>query len=170
MKEAQNRRIQRIYRELLLLCRPFVHKHDVAKLRKAFDIVLEYHRPTWEETGQDYIYHSIEVAKIVIRELNLGVTSVICALLHNVVDNKKVTIEQIQEGFGMEVATIVEGYVKLSDLQTEKISVQSDNFRKLYLSIISDIRVILIKLAHRLQDMRNFGQVRNTGKDRFLEE
>lgn len=153
-----------------MLCRPFVRKDDAVRLRKAFEIVLEYHRPTWEETGREYIYHSIEVAKIVIRELNLGVTSVVCALLHNVVDGRKVTLVQVREVFGKDVATIVEGYTRLSDLQTEKISVHSENFRKLYLSIIKDIRVILIKLAHRVQDLRNFSQISPERRERFLEE
>ncbi|MCD4735494.1 MAG: RelA/SpoT family protein, partial [Bacteroidales bacterium] len=140
------------------------------KLRKAYELVLEYHRPNWEETGEDHVYHSIEVARIVTRELNLGVTSVVCALLHNVVDGKKITITDIRKTFGKNVAIIVEGYTKLSGLDTEKINVHSENFRKLYLTIIKDIRVILIKLAHRLQDMRYFSCVDKKKGELFLNE
>ncbi|RLD54876.1 MAG: RelA/SpoT family protein, partial [Bacteroidetes bacterium] len=142
-------RIQFIYRDLLTFCKPYIRKNEGKTLRAAFDLVLRFHQPGWEKTRVEYLYHSIEVAKIVVKELNLGITSVVCALLHNVVDNKTVTIDDIRKQFGSEVAVIVDGYTQLSEMQTEKISVHSDNFRKLYLSLIGDIRVILIKLAHR---------------------
>ncbi len=163
-------RIQLIYRDLLTLCKPYIRKDEGKTLRAAFDLVLEFHQPGWEKTRVEYLYHSIEVAKIVIKELNLGITSVVCALLHNVVDNKTVTIDDIRKQFGPEIAVIVDGYTQLSDLQTEKISVHSDNFRKLYLSLIGDIRVILIKLAHRLFDLRHFDKLDEQRKQRFLAE
>jgi GTP pyrophosphokinase len=166
----KDNRIQLIYHDLLVLCKPFIRKNEGKVLRDAFDLVLKFHQPGWEKTRVEYLYHSIEVAKIVIKELNLGVTSVVCALLHNVVDDKTVTIDDIRKQFGTEVAVIVDGYAKLSELQTEKISVHSDNFRKLYLSLIGDIRVILIKLAHRLFDLRNFNKLDEQRKQRFLTE
>ncbi len=166
----KDNRIQLIYRDLLSLCKPFVRKDEGKALRAAFDLVLKFHQPGWEKTRVEYLYHSIEVAKIVLKELNLGMTSVVCALLHNVVDNEAVTIDDIRKQFGPEVAVIVDGYTRLSELQTEKISVHSDNFRKLYLSLIGDIRVILIKLAHRLFDLRNFDKLDDERKKRFLAE
>jgi GTP pyrophosphokinase len=168
--EKNSRRIREIYKELLTFCLPHFNKHELIRLRKAFELVLIYHRPNWEETGEDYVYHSIEVAKIALKELNLGATSVICALLHNVVDENKVKLSDIEQDFGSEVVTILQGHSALSAIQTEKISVHSDNFRKLYLSLIKDIRVILIKLAHRVNDMRHFQHISKEKQDKFLEE
>ena len=165
-----NRRIRSNYSEILRLCRPFLKKKELPQLRDAFMFVLDYHRQDWEETGEEYLYHSIEVAKIALQELNLGTTTVICSLLHNVVDGEKVTVKTIRDKFGDEVAVIVEGYTKLSNIQTEKISVNSGNFRELYLSLVKDIRVILIKLAHRLFDMRNFGQLSEFQRNRYTNE
>jgi GTP pyrophosphokinase len=167
---GSNNRIVGIYRDLLKTCRPFIRKPEQILLRKAYELVLEYHRPSWEETGEEYIYHSLEVAKIALKELNLGIPSVICALLHNVVDHKRLKIEEVQQSFGNEISVIVEGYVRLSEIPTHKISVQSENFRKLFLSLIKDIRVILIKLAHRLYDMRTFENLSEEKKKRFLLE
>ncbi len=139
-------------------------------LRDAFMFVLDYHKQDWQETGEEYLYHSIEVAKIALQELNLGTTTVVCSLLHNVVDGERVTVKTIKDRFGEEVAVIVEGYTKLSNIQTEKISVHSGNFRELYLSLVKDIRVILIKLAHRLFDMRNFSRLSEVQRNRYVNE
>ena len=170
MNKEQINRIRLIYLELLRLCMPVIKKGELKKLRLAFEMVLEYHRPTWEETGEEYLFHSIDVAKIILKEINLGVTSVICALLHNVVDDDKITIQLIRKRFGNEIAEIVDGYNKLSELQTEKISIHSENFRNLYLSLITDIRVILIKLGHRLLDMRNYDKLNPVKQKKFILE
>ncbi|MBM3436913.1 MAG: HD domain-containing protein, partial [Bacteroidetes bacterium] len=167
---ARNTKVRDNYRDLLRFCKPFIDKNETRLLRKAYEMVLEYHRPTWEATGEEYVYHSIGVAKITLIELNLGIPSVICALLHNVPDNAKIKIQDIKNIFGEEISVITEGYVKLSGIQTEKVSFNSENFRKLYLSLIRDIRVILIKLAHRLYDMRNFTPLTSEKKNRFLRE
>ncbi|MCF8378342.1 MAG: RelA/SpoT family protein [Bacteroidales bacterium] len=140
------------------------------KLREAFEMVLNFHKDNWAETGEDYIYHSIGVAKITLKELNLGVTSVICSLVHNIVDGDKITLKDISDRFGEEVAVITEGYIRLSEIKTEKISIHSENFRKLYLSLVKDIRVILIKLAHRLHDMRTYELIPEEKQQRFLQE
>lgn len=149
---------------------PFSKKHEIQQLRKAYELVLKHHQPNWEKSGEDYVYHSIEVAKIALTELNLGIPSVICALLHNVVDDYNIKLEDIKSAFGEEVAIIVTGYIQLSEVQTEKISIHSENFRKLYLSLVKDIRVILVKLAHRLHDMRNFKRLPEEKKSKFLLE
>lgn len=167
---VNNQRIQKIYRSLLEYCTPILNKNESKRLRKAFNRVLQFHYPNWEKTGNDYYYHSIEVAGVALKEVNLGMTSVICALLHNVVDDSKQNIAEIRKEFGEEVAVIVEDYNKLSKIETEKISIHSDNFRKLYLSMVQDIRVILIKLAHRLYDMRNFESIPDSKKSKFLAE
>lgn len=159
-----------IYRELLNLCKPFIRKDELTQLRKAYEMVIQYHRPTWEDTGEDYIYHSLEVAKVALQELNLGIPSVICALLHNVVDGQQVKYIDIKDQYGEEIAVILDGYMKLSEIRTEKISIHSENFRKLYLSMVKDIRVILIKLAHRLHDMRKFEMLPELKREKFLQE
>lgn len=169
-KDINNRRIREIYRELLGFCRPFIREGEASRLRQAFEMVLLRHRSTWELTGEDYVYHSIGVARIALKELNLGMTSVICSLLHNVVDGSDVKPDQISKEFGEDVAIILEGYSRLSGIKTEKISVHSDNFRRLYLSLVKDIRVILIKLAHRLYDMRNFESLDESSREKFLQE
>jgi GTP pyrophosphokinase len=169
-EESGNVKIKENYRELLRFCKPFIDRNEVIQLRKAYELVLEYHRQSWEETGEEYVYHSIGVARIALIELNLGIPSVICALLHNILDYSKVKSEDIQKTFGEEIMLLTEGYVKLSGIQTEKVSYHSENFRKLYLSLVSDIRVVLIKLAHRMYDLRNFDRLTDTKKERFLLE
>ncbi len=168
--KVDNKRIVEIYKELLGFCKPFIKKEEIAKLRNAYELVLKHHRPNWEKTGEDFVYHSIGVAKIALKELNLGITSVICSLLHNVVDEYNIKQEDIQDQFGSDVAIILDGHSKLSEIKTEKISVHSDNFRKLYLSLVKDIRVILIKLAHRLHDMRNYYLIEEHKREKFLQE
>ncbi len=170
IQQETNRKIKANYLQLLRLCKPFIKKKELPEVRKAFEFILDYHRKDWEETGEDYLYHSIEVAKIALEELNLGTTSVICSLLHNVIDGERVTVKTIRDTFGDEIAVIVDGYTKLSNIRTEKISVHSGNFRELYLSLVKDIRVILIKLAHRLFDMRNFDKLSDGQKTRYINE
>ncbi len=167
---SNTKRIQEIYRDLLHTCKPFMKKEEQNKLREAFELVMEFHKPEWESTGEKELNHVVEIAKIVLKELNLGATSVICALLHNVVDYKTFTIEKISDRFGEEAAIIVEGFTKLSEIKTEKISVQSESFRRLYLSLVKDFRVILIKLAHRLYDMRNFENLSDAKQTKSLLE
>ena len=104
LREAESKRIREIYRDLLGFCKPFIKRDEQKQLRKAFELVLQYHRPDWERTGEEYVFHSIEVARIALKELNLGVTSVICALLHNVVDDFDVQLKEIKEQFGKDVA------------------------------------------------------------------
>jgi GTP diphosphokinase / guanosine-3',5'-bis(diphosphate) 3'-diphosphatase len=161
---------KQIYRELISVCKPFAGKTDLIKLRKAFELQWEHHEQSWKITKEDYIFHSIQVARIVLEELNLGMTSLICTLLHNVTDNNPVTLSRISEDFGTEVSVILEGFTKLSDIKTEKVSLHSDKFRQLFLSMVKDIRVILIKLAHRLYDMRNYQKLPEEKKSVFLRE
>lgn len=155
------------YRELLDLSHT---AEDRRRLKDAYRLVLEIHRDSWEATGREYVYHSIEVARIATREIGLGTTSVICALLHNAVDGSRITLSEVRRRFGSEVADIVEGFTRLSDLQTEKMTLHSENFRKLYLSLVKDIRSILVKLAHRLYDMRNWDSIPERNRQKFLDE
>ncbi|MCD4746393.1 MAG: RelA/SpoT family protein [Bacteroidales bacterium] len=170
VKLEEKRIIRAKYLELLRLCSPFIKKDDIKLIRSAFELTLKAHSDDWEKTGEEYIYHSIEVARIATKEIGLGTTSVICALLHNVVDEKNITFQDIEQNFGKSVISILKGFNKISGLQTEKISLHSDNFRKLYLTLVDDIRVILIKLAHRLYNMRNFDLLPEKKQHKFLSE
>ncbi len=107
-----------------------------------------------EKTGEPYIYHPIEVAKIVANEIGLGATSIACALLHDVIEDSEYTYEDINKMFGKKIADIVNGLTKISVMNHQNISIQSENYRKLLLTLSEDFRVILIKIADRLHNMR----------------
>jgi GTP diphosphokinase / guanosine-3',5'-bis(diphosphate) 3'-diphosphatase len=162
--------IKQAYRELLSFCKHFAKNDDLVKLRKAFELLLEHHRQAESKAAEDDIFHSVKVARIVSEELNLGTTSVICALLHDVRGDDPSIAAQISNDFGSDVSVILEGFTRLSKIKTEKVSLHSDKYRQLFLSLIKDIRVILIKLAHRLYDMRNFRLLPEEKRVRFLRE
>ncbi len=125
-------------------------------IRKAFVLAVNAHKDMRRRTGEPYIYHPIEVARIVSQEINLGTTSVICSLLHDVVEDTDYTLQDIEDMFGEKVAIIIDGLTKIDDLvmNDEDISIQAENFKKIFLSMSEDVRVILIKLADRLHNMR----------------
>ncbi|MDL2228183.1 RelA/SpoT family protein [Bacteroidales bacterium OttesenSCG-928-K03] len=132
-------------------------KEDVALIRKAFDVAVEAHSKDRRKSGEPFIYHPIAVAEITAQELGLGKTSIVCALLHDVVeDNKNYTLDYIKKEFGETVAKIIEGLTKIDKVSSinGSISPQSETFRKILLAFAYDIRVILIKLADRLHNMR----------------
>ncbi|HNE79395.1 MAG: bifunctional (p)ppGpp synthetase/guanosine-3',5'-bis(diphosphate) 3'-pyrophosphohydrolase [Bacteroidetes bacterium] len=123
-------------------------------VRKAFNIAVEAHKEQRRKTGEPYIYHPIEVARICAAEIGLGATSVTAALLHDTVEDTDITLEEVKEMFGQTVADIVDGLTKISGLQFQTDSIQAENFRKVLLTLSRDVRVILIKLADRLHNMR----------------
>jgi GTP pyrophosphokinase len=124
-------------------------------LIKAFNFAYDAHLSMRRKTGEPFIMHPIEVSKIVIKEIGLGVTSVICALLHDTVeDNDEINLENIKERFGDRVAEIVDGLTKIPTVNHGELSEQAATFRKMLMSIPQDLRVILIKLADRLHNMR----------------
>jgi len=123
-------------------------------IRKAFDIALDAHKDQRRKSGEPYIYHPIAVAKIVAKEIGLGATSIACALLHDVIEDSDYTYEDLKKIFGERIAGIVNGLTKISIMNHQNISVQSENYRKLLLTLSEDFRVILIKIADRLHNMR----------------
>jgi len=128
---------------------------DKKVIRKAFDLSVEAHSSQRRKTGEPYIYHPIAVAKIVAYEIGLGVTSIVAALLHDVVEDTDYTLEDIEREFGETVARIVNGLTKISRLNKEQdASIQAENFRKMLLTLNDDVRVILIKIADRLHNMQ----------------
>ena len=152
--ESEKKEILKRYKSLLRACRRTLEKGDKLLIRKAFDIALEAHKDMRRKSGEPYIYHPIAVAHICAEEIGLGTTSVVCALLHDVVEDTDLTLEDIKGLFGEKEAKIIDGLTKISGVFDQGSSQQAENFRKMLLTLSDDIRVILIKLADRLHNMR----------------
>lgn len=155
--EAEKKEILKAYRHLLRNTKRYQAKGDLQLIRKAFDLALEAHKDMRRKSGEPYIYHPLAVAEIVTAEIGLGAKSIVCALLHDVVEDTHITLEDIRSMFGDKVATIIDGLTKISgvfDHTSATTSIQAENFRKMLLTLSSDVRVILIKLADRLHNMR----------------
>lgn len=152
--EAEKKEILKRYRALLRACKPTMEKGDKAQIRKAFDVALENHKDMRRKSGEPYIYHPIAVAQIAAEEIGLGTTSIVCALLHDVVEDTDVSLDEIENLFGKKVARIIDGLTKISGIFDPNSSIQAENFRKMLLTLADDVRVILIKLADRLHNMR----------------
>lgn len=152
--EAEKKEILKRYRALLHACKRTLEKGDKLLIRKAFDISLEAHKNMRRKSGEPYIYHPIAVAHICAEEIGLGTTSVVCALLHDVVEDTDLTLEDIKGLFGEKEAKIIDGLTKISGVFDQGSSLQAENFRKMLLTLSDDVRVILIKLADRLHNMR----------------
>jgi len=152
--EKEKTEILRKYRRLLRRAKPFLKKDDAKQIRKAFNIALEAHKDTRRRSGEPYIYHPIEVALICVDEIGLGTTSIVSALLHDVVEDTEIELEDIEKDFGHKVSTIIDGLTKISGVFEYGSSQQAENFRKMLLTLSKDVRVILIKLADRLHNMR----------------
>lgn len=136
------------------------HRRKVERITKAFNFANQAHAGVKRRSGEPYIMHPIAVARIVCREMGLGSTSICSALLHDVVEDTEYTVEDIKDMFGEKIAQIVDGLTKISGgIFGEQASAQAENFRKLLLTMSDDIRVILIKIADRLHNMRTLGSM-----------
>src|ERR1700712_2736015 len=152
--EAEKNEILKRYRALLRASKSTLQKGDKRMIRKAFDMALESHKNMRRKSGEPYIYHPIAVAQIAAEEIGLGTTSIVCALLHDVVEDTDLTLEDIEREFGKKTAKIIDGLTKISGVFDTNSSLQAENFRKMLLTLADDVRVILIKLADRLHNMR----------------
>ena len=147
--------IEKQFNEILKSCPRCKSKDDKALIRKAFDQANKAHEGMRRRSGEPYFYHPISVAKIAAEEIGLGTTSVVCALLHDVVEDTEITLEDIRVDFGEKVARIIDGLTKISNVFDQGTSsLQAENFRKMLMTLSDDVRVILIKLADRLHNMR----------------
>lgn len=136
------------------------HRRKVERITKAFNFANQAHAGVKRRSGEPYIMHPIAVARIVCREMGLGSTSICSALLHDVVEDTEYMVEDIRDMFGDKIAQIVDGLTKISGgIFGEQASAQAENFRKLLLTMSDDIRVILIKIADRLHNMRTLGSM-----------
>lgn len=152
--EAEKKEILKRYRALLKACKSTLQKGDKRMIRRAFDMALESHKDMRRKSGEPYIYHPIAVAQIAAEEIGLGTTSIVCALLHDVVEDTAISLDDIEREFGKKVAKIIDGLTKISGVFDYNSSLQAENFRKMLLTLADDVRVILIKLADRLHNMR----------------
>ncbi len=152
--EQEKQEILRRYRALLRVLRPKFKKGDKELVRHAFEMSAEAHQTMRRKSGEPYIFHPIAVAMICVEEIGLGVRSTICALLHDTVEDTDITIEDVTREFGNEIARIVDGLTKIATVVDASTSQQAENFKKILLTLTDDPRVILIKLADRLHNMR----------------
>lgn len=145
-------------------------REDTKMIRKAFDVAVEAHKEMRRKSGEPYIYHPIAVARICVEEMGLGATAVICALLHDTVEDTHITLEDIEDLFGEKVRLIIDGLTKIPEVFDENASVQAENFRKMVLTISDDIRVVLIKIADRLHNMRTLESMRQDKQMKIASE
>lgn len=164
-EEQENQAIIREYRKLLQSARYSKSEEKVQQIRKAFDIANESHKGMRRKSGEAYIFHPLAVAQIVAEEIGLGTTSIVCALLHDVVEDTDLTIDDIADFFGKKEALIIDGLTKIETVFEQENSAQAVNFKKIILTLADDIRVVLIKLADRLHNMRTLDSMR---KDKQL--
>ncbi len=171
--EEERKEILRRYRQVLRKVSPVLKnpKEDLKRIKAAFEMAEEAHRSERRKSGEPYIYHPLEVARIVVEEMGLGATSVICAFLHDVVEDTDITIEDIRRKFGDKEAHIIDGLTKIKDTTLDATTTeQIENFRKVLLNLSEDIRVVLIKIADRLHNMRTLDGMRRDKQLRTISE
>ena len=169
--EKENKAIAQEYKELLRISYQTLTDSDKKLIRKAFDVAVDAHKDQRRKSGEAYIFHPIAVAKIVASEIGLGATSIAAALLHDVVEDTPITVEDIERLFNPKVAQMVEGLTKISLVQKDlNASIQAENFRKMILTLNDDVRVILIKLADRLHNMQTMESMREDKQTKIASE
>lgn len=157
--EGEKRTLLRMYRNLLQKARPILKEGDVQTIKRAFLFATEAHKDMRRKSGEPFIYHPVAVATIVTEEIGLGTTSIVSALLHDVVEDTEYTLKDIEDRFGAKVAQIVGGLTKISVTSAKGTSIQAENFRRMLLTISEDVRVVLIKIADRLHNMRTLSSM-----------
>jgi GTP pyrophosphokinase len=157
IEEKEN--IRKEYEALLSFCPQCQTGKGFKLVSKAFELAREAHKGVRRKSGEPYILHPLAVARIVAEEIGLGSTGVAAALLHDVIEDTEYTYEDLEALFGKKVASIVDGLTKLSGVFDKNQSAQAENFRKLLLTMVEDVRVIIIKLADRLHNMRTLGSM-----------
>jgi GTP pyrophosphokinase len=153
-EEQERKLILREYRSLLRSLKSKIKPGDKDLIRRAFEMSAEAHKTMRRKSGEPYILHPLAVAKICVEEIGLGVRSTICSLMHDTVEDTDVSLEDVEREFGNEIARIVDGLTKISNVIDVNASQQAENFKKILLTLTDDPRVILIKLADRLHNMR----------------
>lgn len=161
--EEEKKAILREYRALLRALKPKLNKENKELIRQVFELAADAHKDMRRKSGEPYILHPLAVARIVVEEIGLGITSACCALLHDVVEDSEITLDDIEKRFGPVPAKIIDGLTKISKVVSSNnstSSLQAENFRKILVTLAEDPRVILIKLADRLHNMRTLGSMK----------
>jgi guanosine-3',5'-bis(diphosphate) 3'-pyrophosphohydrolase len=166
---AENKEIVGQYRQLLRVSKWSREKGDITIIRRAFEMAMAAHKNMRRKSGEPYIFHPLAVARIAAEEIGLGTTSIVCALLHDVVEDTEVTLEDIEAEFGKKVANIIDGLTKIAGV-FDTSSPQAENFRKMLLTMANDVRVILIKLCDRLHNMRTLEHMSDKGQLKIASE
>ncbi|MFQ3325803.1 MAG: GTP pyrophosphokinase [Salibacteraceae bacterium] len=159
LERKEKSAILREYRHLLKTISYEITEDDTEEIRKAFEVALEAHSGVRRKSGELYIFHPLAVANIAKVEIGVDSVGIICALLHDVVEDSNMTIQDMEDLFGKKVATIIAGLTKISEIFDQNTNLQAENFKKLILTLAQDVRVILIKLADRLHNMRTLGSM-----------
>src|SRR5258707_11780001 len=159
-EDQEKKLILREYRALLSSLKPKLKLGDKELLRTAFEMAAEAHKTMRRKSGEPYILHPLAVARICCEEIGLGVRSTICALLHDTVEDTDISLEDIEREFSSEIARIVYGLTKISNVIDVNASRQAENFKKILLTLTDDPRVIIIKLADRLHNMRTLDSMK----------
>jgi guanosine-3',5'-bis(diphosphate) 3'-pyrophosphohydrolase len=159
-EEQEKKLIIREYRSLLRALKTKLKPGDKDLIRVAFEMAAEAHKTMRRKSGEPYILHPLAVAKICVEEIGLGVRSTICSLLHDTVEDTDISLEDVEWEFGQEIARIVDGLTKISNVIDVNASQQAENFKKILLTLTDDPRVILIKLADRLHNMRTLDSMK----------
>lgn len=151
--------IESAFQDLLVSLRPGTTEENKQQIRVAFEFAREAHKGMKRRSGEPYILHPIAVAKIAVKEIGLGTKSAIAALLHDVVEDTDYTVEDIAGLFGPKIASLVDGLTKIREVMGAETSLQAESFRKMILTLADDVRVILIKIADRLHNMRTLASM-----------
>lgn len=159
-EEQEKKLILREYRALLRALKTKLKPGDKRLIRLAFEMAVDAHKTMRRKSGEPYILHPIAVARICVEEIGLGVRSTICALMHDTVEDTDISLEDVEREFGNEIARIVDGLTKISNVIDVNASQQAENFKKILLTLTDDPRVILIKLADRLHNMRTLDHMK----------
>ncbi len=177
IKEEEKKDILNAYHDLLESCRHNMKEGDEERLFRAFEMADKAHYGVRRKSGEPYILHPIAVAKIAVQEVGLGVTSAICALLHDTVEDTELELSDIKKAFSPKVAQIVDGLTKIgiikdvtTDKKRDEVATQAENLKKILLTLSEDVRVILIKIADRLHNMRTLKSMPDRKKVRISSE
>ena len=168
--KSENKIVINQYRSLMRIINSDINLDEKKMIRSAFNLAIKAHNSSRRKSGELFITHPISVAKIVAQDIGLGPTSIICSLLHDVVEDTDISSEYIKREFGFKVQTIIDGLTKISGVVESDISLQAENFRKMILTISNDIRVVLIKIADRLDNMRTLDYLNSKKQQKIASE
>lgn len=168
--EQERKEILNAYKGLLRASKDLRTEQETRKIRRAFNVALDAHKDMRRKSGEPYIYHPIAVARICAEEMGLGATAIICALLHDTVEDTHISLQDIEDLFGERERKIIDGLTKIPEVFDDNLSLQAENFRKLILTISDDLRVVMIKIADRLHNMRTLESMRSDKQIKIASE